>query len=76
MNNTNEARKTAFMYAWREHRSFFLLYLIFVLTNLVFMRDIEGPYVFLYWVALIFMFPIAILRMLWTFVRKFHELGN
>jgi hypothetical protein len=71
-----EARKTALMYAWREHRSFFFLYLAFLLTNLVFMRYLEGPYVFFYWTCVLLMFPLAILRMSWTFARKLKELRD
>lgn len=71
-----EARKTALIYAWREDRSFFFLYLVFLLTNLVFMRDLEGPYVYFYWASLLLMFPLAILRMSWTYARKLKELRD
>jgi hypothetical protein len=71
-----EPWKISLMYVWRESRSFFCLYLIFLLTSLVFMRDLEGPYVFHYWTGLLLMFPIAVLRTLWAFVRKLHELRN
>ena len=71
-----EARKTALMYAWREHRSFFFLYLAFLLTNLVLMGYLEGPYVSFYWACVLLVFPLAILRMSWTFSRKLKDLRD